>query len=74
MHAEINALITSDRSRIEGGTMYVSSSVCRRCVPAVGNSGVVRVVWPQGPADEYRKADIVVAYLERCGITVNVIP
>lgn len=73
VHAEINALITSDRSRVEGGTMYVSTATCKLCMKAVGNSGVRRVVWNASDADEYRGADVVITYLERCGITVNVI-
>lgn len=72
-HAELNALMFSDRSRVEGGTLYVSSSTCVTCMKAVGNSGVVRVVWPRSDADEYRGADMVIAYLERCGITVDVV-
>lgn len=72
-HAEINALMFSDRQRVEGGTLYVSSATCGDCMKAVGNSGVVRVVWSHSDADQYRNADLVIAYLNRCRIQVDVI-
>lgn len=70
-HAETNAFAFSDRSRVEGGTLYVSSAVCRTCVAAVGNSGVTRVVWPDGNQHAYRANDDVIAYLVRCRIQVD---
>lgn len=70
-HAEMNALMFSDRSRVEGGTLYVSSTVCGVCMKAVGNSGVVRVVWATDDVDyEYRGDSR--TYLEACGITVDI--
>jgi len=72
-HAESNALSFAERSRVEGATLYVSSSVCGLCVKVVANSGVVRVVWPRVPGLEYRNEDASVRYLERCGIRVDIV-
>lgn len=72
VHAELNALMFSDRTRVEGGTMYVSSSVCVTCMKPVGNSGVRRVVWLLGGTDTDRDTMTAVTYLGQCGITVNV--
>jgi dCMP deaminase len=45
-HAEINALLYADRSKVEGGTLYVTHKPCIGCVRIIANSGVGRVVWP----------------------------
>lgn len=71
-HAEMNAISFADRSRVEGGTLYVSSAVCGICVKIVANSGVVRVVWPLVPDLEYRDETTTINYLNRCGIQVDV--
>lgn len=72
VHAELNALMFSDRSRVEGGTMYVSSSICVTCMKPVGNSGVGRVVWLTGGTDTDRDVETVIEYLRQCQITVSV--
>ena len=68
-HAEANALMFADRSRIEGGTIYVSSVSCFNCIKMIGNSGVVRVVWLSIPeVDETREHRKVSVFLLECGI------
>lgn len=47
-HAEVNALLYADRSRIEGGTLYVTYAPCTTCHKIIANSGLSRVVWPGG--------------------------
>lgn len=44
-HAEANCLLHADRSRIEGGTIYVSAKPCLGCAKLIANSGLNRVVW-----------------------------
>lgn len=45
-HAEVNALLHADRSKVEGGTLYVTDKPCVGCARIIANSGVSRVVWP----------------------------
>lgn len=54
-HAEMNALMTSDRRHREGGTIYVTRAPCSNCAKAVANSGVVRGVFGPVP-DGYPEA------------------
>lgn len=44
-HAELNALLYADRSRIEGGTIYVTDEPCFGCAKAIANSGLAHVVF-----------------------------
>lgn len=74
VHAEINLISFSDRTRIEGGTIYVSTVPCLNCAKALANSGVLRVVWRATAADRHRDPKGAVDYLRRCGIMVDVIP
>lgn len=45
IHAEQNALLYSDRSKIEGGTIYVTGEPCHTCRRLIGGSGLARIVW-----------------------------
>lgn len=45
-HAEVNALLYADRSRIEGGTLYLTDPPCFACRKVIANSGLAEVVWP----------------------------
>lgn len=47
-HAEANALLYADRSKIEGGTMYVTDKPCVGCTRLIANSGLAEVLWPGG--------------------------
>lgn len=44
-HAEINALLNSDRTRYEGGTIYVTREPCHWCYKAIKASGIAKVVY-----------------------------
>lgn len=70
IHAELNALMYVDRSRVEGGTVYVNSSMCMNCAKAVSNSGLSRVVLKKTTGDEYRDPEASVTYLRYCDIEV----
>jgi dCMP deaminase len=54
-HAEVNALLYSDRSKVEGGTLYITDEPCTGCRKVIANSGVLRVVWPEG--DYYARSE-----------------
>jgi dCMP deaminase len=43
-HAEVNALLYADRSKAEGGTLYVTDAPCFGCSKVIANSGIDRVV------------------------------
>lgn len=44
LHAEVNALLTSDRSARTGGTIYVTGELCYACAKMIANSGLGCVV------------------------------
>jgi|GEM_PF-2765269 len=55
IHAEVNALMQSDRRLRAGGTVYVTAAPCWKCALAVANSGVARLVCPDW--EDWRQAD-----------------
>lgn len=74
LHAEANALIVCDRSVREGGTIYVSSSICSACAKLIANSGLARVVIMCKSAQwEYRDSKKWVEFLKSCGLDVEVV-
>lgn len=56
IHAEVNALMQSDRSLRTGGTIYVTAAPCWKCALAVLNSGVARLVCPPWEQDRLELA------------------
>jgi dCMP deaminase len=49
VHAEINALLqVSDRSRLQGATMYITDAPCEGCLKIIKNTAISRIVWPGG--------------------------
>lgn len=73
IHAEANALLYVDRSRIEGGTIYVTGAPCMQCAKLISNSGLRRVVSIVRQIDVHRKPERVIDYLRSCGIEVSTI-
>lgn len=71
VHAEANALLYVDRSRVEGGTIYITSASCMQCAKLISNSGIARVVMVVRQADLHRKPSDVISYLEKCKIEVS---
>ena len=69
LHAEQNALMFSDRRLREGGTIYVSSSVCGICAKLIANSGLAQCVIMTTDTP-HRNAGKWVSFMEQCGITV----
>lgn len=47
-HAEVNALLYSDRSRHEGGTIYITREPCTWCAKLIGASGLAYAYWDDG--------------------------
>lgn len=73
IHAEANALLYVDRSRIEGGTIYITDVACLQCAKLVSNSGVSRVVMRVGSTAAHRKPDATIEYLKRCNLEVTIL-
>lgn len=59
IHAEINALLHSNREAIQDGTIYVTTAPCLKCACAVANSGVRRLVCPAWSLDADPRAEFV---------------
>lgn len=70
IHAETNALLTSDYSRRIGGSIYVTSHVCWGCAKMIANSGVARVVVEASRPDLHRDPMASYAFLQECGLEV----
>lgn len=71
IHAEANALLSSDRSRHEGGTIYITSDPCWSCAKMIANSGLQCVVVMSNPGKAYaRNADVTYSFLESLGVNV----
>lgn len=68
IHAEMNALMHSSRRDREGGSLYVTGSVCWTCAKPVANSGIKRVVMPFTEA--YRDPEKTARLLTACGLEV----
>jgi dCMP deaminase len=74
IHAETNALIRADYSRIQGGSLYVTSFPCWDCAKNICNSGVIRVFSHLDPsAEAHRKPYVTKNFMERCGLEVTVV-
>jgi dCMP deaminase len=78
IHAEANALLTSDRRHREGGTIYTSRVPCLGCAKLICNSGVERVVCgpaPEGyPQEVYDEIQQGVIIMKQCLIAVRQLP
>lgn len=72
IHAELNALLCSDRSSRIDATMYTSRIPCGDCAKAIANSGIAMVVYgpmPEGKSLEiHQSANAGCDFMERCGI------
>lgn len=51
-HAEVNALLYSDRSRHQGGTIYVTRRPCDWCTKLLCASGLATAIWDETRPDE----------------------
>ncbi len=72
IHAEANALLYVDRSRVEGGTIYITDAACMQCAKLVSNSGVSRVVMRVSTRAAHRNPDATIEYFNKCGIAVTI--
>jgi len=73
IHAEANALLYVDRSKIEGGTIYITDVACMQCAKLVSNSGVSRVVMRVSSDAAHRKPEATIEYLKKCNLDVTIL-
>jgi dCMP deaminase len=73
VHAEANAIARADFSRMQGSTIYVSTSCCKACAKMLANAGVQRVVFKHEDDRDYRNPEETVRFLRKCGIEVSVV-
>lgn len=74
VHAELNAIAYADRTLMEGGVIYVSSSPCFSCAKVIANCGVERVAWLlDAEIDANRDPEKSRKFLNQCGIKVNIV-
>jgi dCMP deaminase len=74
VHGEQNAIAHADRTRMDAGTFYISSSPCWACTKLIANTGIVRVVWraTEYDASTGRDPESARSFFAQCGIEVNV--
>lgn len=70
IHAEANALVHSDYSMLEGGTLIVNGPPCYGCAKLIATSGIRKVVCQNDP--HYSNFPEIVGYLRSFNIEVNV--
>lgn len=69
VHAEQNAVAMADRTRLTGGTAYVTRVPCFTCAKILANSGIVRIVYrPDRPDDVNREPDRSLKQLSAAGV------
>lgn len=73
VHSETNALMHAERTRVEGGTLYVTSCPCFTCAKNVANSGVLRVVMRIGEEDRDREPERSIAMLRSSAVEVTIV-
>lgn len=72
LHAEANALMVCDRRDREGGTIYVTSSICMNCAKLIANSGLRHVfVLVDSARTVHRDYATSHSFMRRCGLLVS---
>jgi dCMP deaminase len=72
-HAEMNAVARADFTQLQGGTAYVTGSVCYTCAKLLAASNVGLVVMIVRGSESYRSPKKSMQLLAECGITCTVI-
>lgn len=71
VHAEANAIARADFSKMDGASIYVSTSCCKGCAKLLANAGIKRVVFQHEDGKEYRHPEETIKFLRECGIEVS---
>ena len=70
-HAEANAVVRADWSRIKGATAYVTGSCCFTCAKLLAAAGIKRVVHRVNEHETYRNPKQVETFLCNSGVQVD---
>jgi dCMP deaminase len=70
IHAEANALMRADWSKIQQGTLYVTGAVCANCAKLIMGSGLLRVVQCVNPDEGHRDPETVEDQMRKSGLVV----
>lgn len=71
VHAETNALLRADASRLVAGTAYVNTCPCFTCAKNLANSGIIRLVCRIGLEDVDRQPERSLALIRDSGVGVH---
>ena len=73
VHAELNAILFSDISRLEGATLYVSFLPCCECAKSIVQVGISRVVYGTEYISKDAKSgqNIGIKMMQKAGIKVE---
>lgn len=74
VHAEANALLYSDRTARQGGTIYINGVPCLECAKLIAGSGLARVVLDQRGRSMRPDKLSGLALMREAGLTVVVQP
>lgn len=72
LHAEANALMTSDRTLRAGGTIYVTSHICISCAKLIANSGLSFVYVETDQESPHRNSNASYDFMTKCGLEIRV--
>ena len=73
IHAEANALLFADKSKMTGGTCYVTALPCFDCLKLLSNSGISRLVFVVRERDRHRAVRESIEYMQEIGIQVTTV-
>ena len=71
LHAEANALAHANRNETIGGTIGITRPPCLACAKLIAAAGIARAVYPGDPARIYDDSQLVLEFLEMCGVEVT---
>lgn len=73
IHAEINAIMRCDWLAMQEGTLYSTRTPCSDCAKVIGNSGLIRAVFPIQLFDADFQPDNIINFLVNCGLVVETV-
>lgn len=53
IHAEMNALLHTERHELKGATIYVTHEPCENCSKLIAQAGIARIVYKQPYSNKY---------------------
>lgn len=69
-HAEVNAILSSERYSLQDTIIYVNSAVCWDCAKVIVASGITVVIALVSENDAHREPEKSINFMRDCGLTV----